>query len=82
MKTCLVTGATGFLGSHLTPKLNELGFKVYYFFVFTDKTLYLELDPEDCEFNMKLTGTHNIPHYLIPISKLTELKEEEISLED
>lgn len=60
----------------------ELGFKVYYFFVFTDKTLYLELNPEDCEFTMKLTGTHNIPHYLIPISKLTELKEEEISLED
>jgi len=29
MKTCLVTGATGFLGSHLAPKLEELGFKVY-----------------------------------------------------
>tara|TARA_R100001369_G_C3186420_1_gene142685 strand:- start:54 stop:476 length:423 start_codon:yes stop_codon:yes gene_type:complete len=52
----------------------ELGYQVYYFFVFTDKTLYYKLDP-DFEFNVKLTGTNHIPHYLIPINELIEFDE-------
>lgn len=58
----------------LTEGLMEIekGYDVYYFFVFTDKTLYFKLDPEDCNFNMKYTGSMNIPHYLIPISGLID----------
>ena len=55
----------------------ELGFKVYYFFVFTDKTLYLKLDPENADFSMKYTGTHNVPHNLIPIKDLIEFDDSE-----
>ena len=29
MKTVIVTGATGFIGYHLTKRLSSLGFKVY-----------------------------------------------------
>jgi len=50
----------------------EKGWKVYYFFVFNDKTMYLKLDKDDCDFSMKLTGTNHIPHYLIPVDRLTE----------
>jgi len=50
----------------------ETGWKVYYFFVFTDETKYIKLDKDDCDFNMKLTGTNHIPHYLIPVNRLTE----------
>ena len=52
----------------------EMGWRVWYFFVYTDKTLYFELDKDDCDFNMKYTGTNRIPHYLIPIDRLTEFK--------
>ena len=52
-------------------KLMECGFKVYYFFVFGDKVLYHKLSLED-EFVMKLTGTNQIPHYLIPIKDLQD----------
>ena len=55
----------------------EMGFEVYIFFVFTDKTLYLKLDTDNADFTMKYTGTNNIPHYLIPIADLIEFVEEE-----
>ena len=29
-------------------------------------------EKNDCDFNMKLTGTNHIPHYLIPVNRLTE----------
>ena len=53
----------------------ELGYEVYFFFVFTDKTLYLKLDPENANFSMKYTGTHNVPHNLIPIKDLIEFND-------
>ena len=63
----------------LTEGLMEIerGYKVYYFFVFTDKIGWLKLDPEDCDFNMKRTGTNNIPHYLIPVDKLEDFNVDE-----
>ena len=53
----------------------EKGYKVYIFFVFTDKTMYIKLEPDECDFKIKLTGTRHIPHYLIPISRLTEFED-------
>lgn len=50
----------------------ERGYKVYYFFVFTDKVGMLKLVANDCDFNMKLTGTNHIPHYLIPVDRLED----------
>ena len=50
----------------------EPGLEIYYFFVFTDKTLYFKLDANNCDFSMKLTGTRHIPHFLIPVDFLTE----------
>ena len=50
--------------------------EIYYFFVFTDKTLYFKLDPDKCDYVMKLTGTLHIPHYLIPIKDLIEFEQE------
>ena len=55
----------------------ELGYQVYYFFVFQDKTMYLKLDPDNCDFSMKYTGTNHIPHYMIPVKSLTEFTDEE-----
>jgi hypothetical protein len=52
----------------------EKGWEVWYFFVFRDKTMYLKLDPDDCDFNMKYTGTNRVPHYLIPVDRLTEFE--------
>ena len=54
----------------------EGGYEVYIFFVFTDKTLYLKLDPDNCDFKMRYTGTNHIPHYLIPVKDLVEFKED------
>ena len=51
--------------------------EIYYFFVFTDKTLYFKLDPENCNYKMKYTGTNHIPHFLIPITDLTEFSPSE-----
>ncbi len=56
-------------------KIDE-GYKVYFVFVFTDKTMEIELK-EDQQFQVKFTGTNCIKHYLIPVSDLTEIKEEE-----
>ena len=63
----------------LTEGLMEIerGYKVYYFFVFADKIGVLKLDPDDCDFNMKLTGTNHIPHYLIPIDRLEDFNVDE-----
>lgn len=52
----------------------EVGYKVYFFFVFTDKTMFLEVD-EDFDYPVKLTGTNHIPHYLIPVKDLIEFDE-------
>lgn len=57
----------------------EVGYEVYFFFVFNDKTLYIKVDKDDCEWNVKLTGTNHIPHYLIPIKDLTEFDEDNFS---
>mgnify|MGYP003122421475 FL=1 len=54
----------------------EDGWKVYFLFVFTDKSGYFELK-EDSSFKCKLTGTNCIQHYLIPVEDLKELKETE-----
>jgi len=51
------------------------GYKVYFVFVFTDKSGYLELK-EDASFKCKLTGTNCIQHYLIPVDELKELDNE------
>jgi len=48
------------------------GYKVYFVFVFTDKTMEIEL-LEDSSFKVKLTGTNCIQHYMIPITDLKEI---------
>jgi len=48
------------------------GYKVYFVFVFTDKTMEIEL-LEDSSFKVKLTGTNCIQHYMIPITELKEI---------
>tara|TARA_R100000995_G_scaffold70003_1_gene38587 strand:+ start:461 stop:877 length:417 start_codon:yes stop_codon:yes gene_type:complete len=53
----------------------EDGWKVYFLFVFTDKSGYFELK-EDSSFKCKLTGTNCIQHYLIPVEDLKELDKE------
>lgn len=50
----------------------EVGYRVFFVFVFTDKTLYRELK-EDSSFKVEFTGTNTIPHYLIPIKELVEI---------
>lgn len=50
----------------------DLGYQVFYIFVFTDKTYELELKP-DSEFKCQITGTNSIAHYLIPVSSMTEI---------
>lgn len=49
----------------------EDGYEVYLFFVFTDRVLYHKLSLDD-EFIMKITGTYQKPHYLLPIKDLKE----------
>ena len=53
-------------------RLVEDGWKVYYVFVFTDKTMYVEITGEE-NWKVKLTGTFGIEHHLIPISELKEI---------
>jgi|TARA_R110000850_G_scaffold271736_1_gene406277 hypothetical protein len=50
----------------------EKGYEVYIFFVFTDITKYVKLEQDNCNWNIKNTGTRFIPHYLIPVSELIE----------
>jgi len=50
----------------------EKGYQVFIFFVFTDKTMYVKLDPENCDWDIRRTGTRYIPHYCIPISELID----------
>ena len=52
----------------------ERGYDVYFFFVFTDKTMFIKVE-SDFEYPVKLTGTNNIPHYLIPVKDLIEFDE-------
>tara|TARA_S200002703_G_scaffold129006_1_gene115930 strand:+ start:1886 stop:2317 length:432 start_codon:yes stop_codon:yes gene_type:complete len=56
-------------------KLDQ-GYRVFFVFVFTDKTMEIELK-EDFDFKVKLTGTNCIKHYCIPVSDLTEIKDDE-----
>ena len=57
----------------------ECGWDVYFFFVFTNKTMYIKVDKDNCDWDVKLTGTNHIPHYLIPIKELTEFDENNFS---
>lgn len=61
-------------------KMVEEGWKVYYIFVFTDKILCHKLTGEEF-WKVKLTGTHHIEHYLIPIGELKDLEEFETNTE-
>lgn len=53
--------------------------EIYYFFVFTDKTMFFKLDSEKADWNMRRTGTNYIPHYMIPIKDLIEFDPNNIS---
>jgi len=53
----------------------DQGYRVFLVFVFTDKAMYHELK-EDDSFQVKLTGTNCIQHYMIPIENLKEFTEE------
>ena len=57
----------------------ETGWDVYFFFVFTDKTKYIKVDKDNCEWNIRLTGTNHIPHYLIPVKDLIDFDENNFS---
>ena len=61
-------------------KVDE-GWKVYFIFVFTDKSMYVELK-DDLLWEVKLTGTYGISHSLIPVSSLHPLVEVPDSDED
>ena len=50
----------------------EDDYKVFLVFVFTDKTMYCELN-NDLEYSVKLTGTNYIQHALIKIKDLIDL---------
>lgn len=51
--------------------------EVYLFFVFTDKTKYIKV-PRERNWQVKLTGTWGIKHYLIPVDELIEFNGVEI----
>ena len=44
----------------------ENGWEVYYLFKFTNKCKIIK-HPDRVEWKSKITGTFNIPHYLIPV---------------
>tara|TARA_R110000824_G_scaffold117721_2_gene269759 strand:- start:90 stop:515 length:426 start_codon:yes stop_codon:yes gene_type:complete len=49
------------------------GYKVYFLFVFTDKSMIIQLK-EDSSFKVKFTGTNCIKHYCIPITLLKDFE--------
>ena len=51
------------------------GYKVFFLFVFTDKSLIMELK-EDSSFKVKFTGSNCIQHYMIPVSGLEDFVDE------
>lgn len=51
----------------------DQGYKVFFFFVFTDKMFQYEL-LEDAQFDCRFTGTNCIMHYMIPVKNLTEIE--------
>tara|TARA_R110002110_G_scaffold344717_1_gene554641 strand:- start:67 stop:495 length:429 start_codon:yes stop_codon:yes gene_type:complete len=53
------------------------GYKVYVLFVFTDKSMMIELK-EDQQFKVKFTGTNCIKHYCIPITALKDFEPDDI----
>jgi len=56
----------------------EKGYDVYIFFVFTDKTKYLKLETDKCNWDIKRTGTRYIPHYLIPVDELIDFDRDDL----
>jgi hypothetical protein len=50
----------------------EQGYRVFFIFVFKDKTMEIELK-KNTYFEVKLTGTHNVEHALIPVKDLLEV---------
>ena len=59
-------------------KKKEQGYRVFLIFVFTDKTMAIELS-DDIKFEVNLTGTNCIEHYLIPITELKEIDDKFLS---
>jgi len=53
----------------------DMGYKVYFVFVFTDKTKYIELSDE-LKYQVKLTGTNCIEHALIRVADLQDLPQD------
>lgn len=51
-------------------KLDD-GYKVFFVFVFTDKTMYIELK-ESIMWEVKLTGSYGVAHALIPVKNLMD----------
>jgi hypothetical protein len=56
------------------------GYRVYFLFVFTDKSMIMELK-EDSSFKVQFTGTNCIKHYMIPVDGLDDFEEEIKELE-
>ena len=52
------------------------GYKVFFLFVFTDKSMIIELKEEQ-SFKVKFTGTNCIKHYCIPITELKDFDPDE-----
>tara|TARA_R110000737_G_scaffold135570_1_gene166628 strand:+ start:219 stop:701 length:483 start_codon:yes stop_codon:yes gene_type:complete len=52
------------------------GYKVYFLFVFTDKSMIIELTEEQ-SFKVRFTGTNCIKHYCIPITELKDFDPDE-----
>ena len=50
----------------------EQGYKVYFVFAFSDKTMYIELK-SGASFQCRFTGSNCLRHYLIPVKDLIDL---------